>query len=308
MRPFYASILCSGPAVRAPALVDRADCVPMTAGQPDRRSTAFAAASVPENYERHLAPVVFEPWAEILVDTVRVHPGDRVLDVASGTGVVARIAARRAGPTGRVVATDVSGPMISYAARLPLPENSAAIEYQEAQAADLPFPDESFDVVLCQQGLQFFAERLDAVREMHRVLRAGGVVGVSVWAAGYRLEPFDDYAEALVAAGLEPPFPRAFENAAFVISAEDGQMVFEEAGFASAEAAVVEQPVAWTDPPSAAAGVLGTPFGPLVDALPPDRRRAVDADLIRRFAPASPGAPVSRTTAAVIVRAVRLAH
>src|ERR1035438_515752 len=74
----------------------------MTASQSDRRSTAFVAASVPENYQQRLAPVLFEPWATLLVETVGVRPGDRVFDVASGTGVVARLAARHAGSTGRV--------------------------------------------------------------------------------------------------------------------------------------------------------------------------------------------------------------
>lgn len=128
---------------------------------------------MPENYSMRLGPVVFGPWAEVLLDAVGVSPGDRVLDVASGTGVVARAAARRAGPEGRVVGTDVSAPMLSLAAARPVPNDSAPIEYLEARADQLPFPDESSDVVLCQQGLQFFAERLDAAREMLRVVPSG---------------------------------------------------------------------------------------------------------------------------------------
>lgn len=91
-----------------------------------------------------------------------------------GTGVVARLAARRAGASGRIAASDVSEAMLAHSARQPLPEGSAPIESVEAPAAALPFPADSFDAVLCQQGLQFFAERLDAVREMSRVVRAGG--------------------------------------------------------------------------------------------------------------------------------------
>ena len=279
----------------------------MTAGQPDRRSRAFTAASVPESYQRLLAPVIFEPWAEVLVDAAGVSPGAHVLDVASGTGVVARLAARRVGAGGRVAASDVSEAMLEHSARQVLPEGSAPIEFVEAPAAALPFPADSFDVVVCQQGLQFFAERLDAVREMSRVVHAGGVVCASVWAAGYRLEPFDDYAEALIDAGAEPPFPRAFENASFVMSAGDARALFEEAGFAAPEVSVVEQTVAWSGPEAAASGILGTPFGPVVSALSSDHRRAVEADLARRFEPKSPGAPVSRTTVAVIVRATKAA-
>lgn len=277
----------------------------MTGERPDHRSMAFAAASVPEIYQRLLAPVVFEPWAEILVDAAGVGAGAHVLDVASGTGVVARLAARRAGPEGRVVASDVSGPMLAHASLQALPETAAPIEYVEASATALPFPDDSFDAVLCQQGLQFFTERLDAVREMSRVLRASGVVCASVWAAGYRLEPFDDYSEALVGAGVEPPFPRAFENASFVMSADDVRALFEEAGFAAPDVSAAEQTVVWTEPEAAVSGIFGTPFGPVVSALSPDHRRAVEEDLGRRFEAESPGRPISRTTAAVIVRATK---
>ncbi len=258
---------------------------------------------MPKNYEMRLGPVVFEPRAEVLLDAAGVSSGDRVLDVASGTGVVARAAAGRAGPGGSVVATDVSEAMLSQAGAHRLPDGTAPIEYLEARADDLPFPDESFDVVLCQQGLQFFPERLDAVREMRRVLHPGGRVGAAVWAAGYRLEPFDDYAEALAATGVEPPFRRAFENGTFVMSDGAARELFVHAGFAAIEVSVVEQTVAFADPGSAAAGILGTPFGPAVAALPRDQSEALQADLLRRFRPESSGGPISRTTAAVVVRA-----
>lgn len=275
----------------------------MPAGKGDRLTTAFTATSVPENYQRHLAPVVFEPWAEVLVDAVGVSPGAEVLDVASGTGVVARLAAQRAGTAGRVVAVDLSGPMLEHAAGQPRPPGSAPIEFLESDAGHLPFSDGSFDVVLCQQGLQFFPERLDAVREMRRVLRAGGVAGASVWAAGHRLEPFDDYIEGLTGAGVEPPFPRAFENATFVMGPDETAALFEDAGFDAVEVSTVELTIGFADAGSAAAGIHGTPFGPVVAALPADRREAVDSDLARRFVAPSPGAPVRRPTAAVIVRA-----
>ncbi|MGP0050941.1 MAG: methyltransferase domain-containing protein, partial [Solirubrobacteraceae bacterium] len=90
---------------------------------PDRgdRSSAFTSHSVPDEYERHLVPAVFEPWAEILLDAVGISPGSRVLDIASGTGVVARAAARRAGCDGQVVASDVSGPMLARSAAVEAP-------------------------------------------------------------------------------------------------------------------------------------------------------------------------------------------
>jgi ubiquinone/menaquinone biosynthesis C-methylase UbiE len=271
--------------------------------QSDRRSKAFTAASVPDHYEQRLAPVVFEPWARILIDAVGIEPGCRVLDVASGTGAVARAAAHRAGPDGQLVATDVSEPMLARSAARPAPPGSAPIEYRPAPADELPFADASFDVVLCQQGLQFFPDRAAAAREMRRVLRVGGAAAVSVWAAGHRLEPFDEYSEALVAAGVEPPFPRAFENASFAMSVEDTRSLLAGAGFSSVSVSVVEYAVTFADAAAAAAGIRGTPFGPVVEGLAPDRRAELEAELARRFAPAAGGTEVSRTTVAVVARA-----
>jgi ubiquinone/menaquinone biosynthesis C-methylase UbiE len=275
----------------------------VTSQIPHDRSSAFAAASVPGNYERRLAPVVFEPWAQVLVDTVGVAAGDNVLDVASGTGVIARLAAQRAAPDGRVVATDVSEAMLAFAATCPVSPDAAAITQAGASADDLPFPPATFDVVLCQQGLQFFPDRTAAVREMRRVVRPGGVVGAAVWAAGHRLEPFDHYAEALAAAGAAPPFPGAFENATFVMGADDVRALLEAADFASVEVSTVELAIVWPDADSAAGGILGTPFGPLVDSLPGDSRAALHADLLQRFAPESPGVAIRRMTTSVIARA-----
>jgi SAM-dependent methyltransferase len=110
---------------------------------------------------------------------VRVVRGDRVLDIACGTGVVTRIAAQRAGRSGKVTGLDLSAPMLAVARSLPA-EN--VIEWVQGSAVDLGLPAESFDVVLCQQGLQFFPDKPAALREMRRVLDGGGRLALSVWA------------------------------------------------------------------------------------------------------------------------------
>lgn len=131
-------------------------------------------------YERFLVPAVTLPWARDLVARVGLRPGARVLDVASGTGVVARLAASGVGNGGRVAAVDVNRGMLAVGRSLPPPEG-APIEWYEASADALPFGKGEFDVVLCQLGLQFFADRPAALREMRRVLAAAGRVGVSVY-------------------------------------------------------------------------------------------------------------------------------
>jgi ubiquinone/menaquinone biosynthesis C-methylase UbiE len=132
-----------------------------------------------EVYERQLVPVMFAPWAPKLIDLAEVQPGEHVLDVACGTGVVTRLAAERVGSTGRVVGLDINAAMLSVARRIaPV---GATVEWLEASALEIPLPDAAFDVVLCQHGLQQFPDRPSALREMRRVLKLGGRLALCVW-------------------------------------------------------------------------------------------------------------------------------
>jgi SAM-dependent methyltransferase len=138
------------------------------------------SAQAAELYERYVARYILGPWAPLLVDVAHVGVGDRVLDLACGTGVVARIAAQRVGSVGRVVAVDLNPAMVAVARSLPRPAGPS-IEWLERSALDLRLPDATMDVVLCQQGLQFFPDRALAMREMRRVLARGGRLALSVW-------------------------------------------------------------------------------------------------------------------------------
>jgi SAM-dependent methyltransferase len=138
------------------------------------------AGNAPEVYERDLVPAVFGPWAQVIVDFADLQSGDRVLDVACGTGAVARLAADRTGEQGMVAAVDLNPGMVAVARSLPAPRG-AMVDWRQADALELPFAEQAFDAVLCQLGLQFFADRLAALREMCRVLRPGGRVVVMVW-------------------------------------------------------------------------------------------------------------------------------
>jgi ubiquinone/menaquinone biosynthesis C-methylase UbiE len=131
-------------------------------------------------YERVAVRHVLGPWAPLLVDAARLAAGERVLDVACGTGVVARIAALRVGCGGRVTGVDLNAGMIGVARSLPLAD-AAPIDWLEGSALALPLPDALVDAVLCQQGLQFFPDKALALREMRRVLRRGGRLALSVW-------------------------------------------------------------------------------------------------------------------------------
>lgn len=120
----------------------------------------------PAAYEAYLVPRFFAPWARRLVDLIGLRAGERVLDVGSGTGVVARAALRRGA---RVTGLDVNEAMLSAARRL-----GPGIDWRHGDAGDLPFPDGAFDAVVCQQTLQFLSDPAPALREMRRVLGVGG--------------------------------------------------------------------------------------------------------------------------------------
>jgi ubiquinone/menaquinone biosynthesis C-methylase UbiE len=125
-----------------------------------------------ENYQRYFVPAIGAPVADDLVAQADLRPGERVLDVACGTGVVTRLAAKRVGATGAVTGLDIHPGMLA-AARSATPPD-AAIQWHQADAESMPFPDNAFDVVLCQMGLQFVSGKLAALREMRRVLEPGG--------------------------------------------------------------------------------------------------------------------------------------
>src|SRR5262249_5625385 len=129
------------------------------------------AGSAPEVYERELVPAVFAPWAPMVVALAHPRPGERVIDVACGTGIVARIAAVQVGSGGAVTGIDLNPGMLNVARSLKTTGEAAApIQWQEASADKLAFPNSSFDIAYCQLGLQFFADRPAALREMRRVL------------------------------------------------------------------------------------------------------------------------------------------
>ena len=130
-----------------------------------------------ENYERYFVPTIGMAWATALLDAAELHPGDRVLDVACGTGVVTRLTAERVGPDGAVAGLDINPAMLAVARSVP--SSGAAIEWHEASAESLPLADGSFDVVLSSLGLQFVPDKTSALREMQRVLAPDGQLAIA---------------------------------------------------------------------------------------------------------------------------------
>lgn len=131
-----------------------------------------------EIYERYMVPGIFARWSKVLLELVTPQPGERVLDLACGTGIVARTVAPMVQPGGEVIGVDFSPAQIATAGSI-----DSSIHWREGDAGSLPFNDQEFDLVVCQQGFQFFPHRVRAVKEVHRVLKAGGRVGITVWSS-----------------------------------------------------------------------------------------------------------------------------
>jgi ubiquinone/menaquinone biosynthesis C-methylase UbiE len=171
--------------------------------------------SGPEAYERHLVPAIFAPWGERLVERAALRPGERVLDLACGTGIVARLAAACVGPDGAVTGVDVNPGMIAVA-RAVTSGAIQPIEWCESDAHALPFPDGSFDVGLCQFSLMFFRDQHAALLELRRVVSPGGRVALAVWRSiaenpGWSLfaTALEQYVSASAAATMRAPFALA---------------------------------------------------------------------------------------------------
>jgi SAM-dependent methyltransferase len=233
----------------------------------------FDAGATAENYRRYLQPVIFQPWSERLLAFVDLKPGQAVLDVASGTGVVARAAASAVGPTGRVIASDISARMLA-SVPLDTDPDGAVISVVECSATDIPLADGAMDVVLCQQGFPFIPDRAAAAREMHRVTAPGGTIGVAVWALGKRVDPFDDYAEAIEDAGVRTEYGNIATNAKISMSEGDVEAALLAGGFSRVEVTTEQVDVQFATVTDEVRGIFGTPLGPRVAEFESERQEA----------------------------------
>jgi ubiquinone/menaquinone biosynthesis C-methylase UbiE len=135
----------------------------------------------PNTYEQYIVPTWMIDWISDLVTAGQINPGKRVLDVACGTGIVARRIADLVGPGGRIAGIDFNEEMLRVARRCADQEGVNAIEWYHSDVSSMPFSPGEFDTVLCQQGLQFFPDRIAALLEMRRILAPQGLLALSVW-------------------------------------------------------------------------------------------------------------------------------
>lgn len=236
----------------------------------------------PRAYERHLVPVLFAPCADHLLDLAAVGPGDRVVDVACGTGIVARRAAARVGPDGAVTGTDVNGEMVAVAREA---DPGGAVRWESADGAALPVADGTADVVLCQHGMQYLPDRPAALAEARRVLRPGGRLAVAVWRSIEHQPGFAALADALErvagpAAGtiMRTPFGGPDPDTL--------RLLMAGAGFADPHTRIGVITVRFPSPREfLVRQVAASPLVGVVGDFPADRLAALEEEVERALAP-----------------------
>lgn len=227
-----------------------------------------------ELYERYLVPAITEVWAADLVQRAALGPGEQILDVACGTGIVARLAAPAVGERGKVVGLDINTGMLAIARILP-PPAGAPITWVEGSVLNLPFPGATFDVVLCQLGLQFFPDRPHALRELERVLRPGGRLLLSVF--GPIEHSPATYALTRAVERHLGADAGAIKRAEHVLAdVETVHALVAGAGFADVTIETVTQEIHFPSPRAYVRMQLAaTPLAALVEPLDPEPRRAL---------------------------------
>lgn len=235
-------------------------------------------------YERYVARYILGPWVPLLVDAARLASGERVLDIACGTGIVARAAAERIGPSGHVIGIDLNAGMIRVARSLP-PPVGAPIEWFERSALDLGLADACVDAVLCQQGLQFFPDRARAMREMRRVLRGGGRLALSVWS---HVGVYNSAVGAALARVLDADTATRFCASRQAPTRDEVRQLAIEAGFAEVDVRVSRQKIRLPRVDRFALDHLAaTPVAAVVATAEPEARRTIGeivSEQLHRFA------------------------
>ena len=221
---------------------------------------------------------LLEPWTEDLIVSGKVRDGDRVLDLACGTGVVASRVRSVSRKLCTVVGLDINEAMISAARRIP------DVEWQQGNALEMPFPDANFDVVLCQQGLQFFPDRVAATREIARVLAPGGRLAANVWGAIDR-QPVHiallDSIETFLGVELRTPLDAAFALAPI----EALRAMAAGAGFKNVHVRFEHRTARYPSPANLARGwIAATPAAAAFAGLSEERQAAFVASFVERLA------------------------
>jgi ubiquinone/menaquinone biosynthesis C-methylase UbiE len=221
------------------------------------------------------------PVSGELLAAARLRAGERVLDVACGTGIITRAAAEQVGATGTVTGVDVAPEMLEVARATPAA--GAPIEWHQGDAVALPLPEAAYDVALCQMGLMFIPDKAAAVAELHRVLVSGGRVVVNTPG---RIQPLFEAMEQAIVEHIDPGLG-AFVGAVF--SMHDPAALGELLRGAGFEDVSSREYVVRFDLPGPAEFLWNyinlTPMGPLVAQAPEEAKAAMERQFVEAWAP-----------------------
>jgi len=237
----------------------------------EKQEFSFGDNSVASAYDNVLVRYLFKPWAVRLIEENQPWSGRSVLDLATGTGIVAEQLAGQVGPGGNVIGTDINGEMLALAKKR-CADSNPAVRFIECPAHPLDIPDSSIDFVVCQQGFQFFPDKVAAAKEIYRVLRDDGKVIATTWLPVTECEYFGAICDALTSIGeleladmMRVPFDFMPES--------ELTAAFEEAGFKNVMLSRQEQDLVIDGGITEAVQVAyATPIGPKLSAMPDDQQ------------------------------------
>jgi ubiquinone/menaquinone biosynthesis C-methylase UbiE len=265
-------------------------------------STAFVG-KIPEHYDRYLAPLLFNPYADDLVARLALHEGMRILEVACGTGIVTRRLVDALAGRGTIVATDLNEAMFANA-RKGLPGRGDA-KFRHADGTSLPFESRSFDAVVCQFGIMFFPDKAAGAREAFRVLKPGGVYLLSVWDA-LEHNPVQRLTHETIA-GFFPKDPPTFYTVPF--SYHDTTVIdalLRDHGFEDVRCERVEKEGTSPSAAEAAIGLVeGNPVLAEIMQRRPEALGEIEAAVAARLARELGDHPLRASLRAVVVSARR---
>jgi SAM-dependent methyltransferase len=226
----------------------------------------FGDNSVASTYDNVLVPVIFEPWAAQLIEEYRPWENRRVLDLATGSGIFAQLVAGQVGPGGCVLGVDNSSAMLALAKKR-CADLTPEVKFIESPAHSLEISSDSIDIVVCQQGFQFFPDKAAAAQEMYRVLCAGGKVIIATWRPVAECQFFGAICNALNVIG-EPEISDMIRLPHDFMP--DSQLFdhFESAGFVNVQLSRLEQDLVIGGGVTHAIEVTyAMPYGPKLVAL-----------------------------------------
>ena len=268
----------------------------------ERDRNVLFQGTIPKNYDRYLGPVIFEPFARDMARRLVDRKIHSLLEIACGTGIATRHLRNTLPSTVAIIATDLNSDMFEFAKSKF--RDGEQVHWQQADASALPFPNESFDAVVCQFGLMFVPDKAAAMRESHRVLRRGGVFLFNVWDS-LDANPFGKIAHTTIASFFDRDPPKFYEIPFSLYDAKLVGDLLRDAGFAEIESFSETKPCRSRSAGDFATGLVhGNPVGTEAKERGVNPDELIEA-VAKRLAEQFGAAPVESTMRAIVWKAVK---